>query len=121
LAKEVGPLGVRVTVVAPGSFRTDWAGRSMVRTPLEIAAYEDVFGPLRAARLEADGHQLGNPAAGAAAILEVLDAPAPPVHLVLGSDALRLIGQARAAVDAELAAWEALSRSTDFPDGAQIR
>ena len=120
LSKEVGPLGVRVTVVAPGSFRTDWAGRSMVRTPLEIPDYEGVFGPLRAARLEADGNQLGNPAAGAAAVLEIVDAPEPPVHLVLGSDALRLISNGRAAVDAEIEAWEALSRSTDFAEGAQI-
>jgi NAD(P)-dependent dehydrogenase (short-subunit alcohol dehydrogenase family) len=120
LGKEVAPLGIHVTAVAPGSFRTDWAGRSMVRTPLGIADYDAVFGPLRAARLEASGQQLGDPAAGAAAILRALDAPSPPAHLVLGSDALRLVRGGRAAVDAEIDAWEDLTRSTDFAEGAQI-
>jgi NAD(P)-dependent dehydrogenase (short-subunit alcohol dehydrogenase family) len=120
LAKEVRPLGIRVTAVAPGSFRTDWAGRSMVRAPLTIPDYEPVFGPLRAARLEANGNQLGNPQAGAAAILRLIDEPEPPAHLILGSDALRLISNGRAAVQREIDSWDELSRSTDFPEGAQI-
>jgi len=120
LGKEVRPLGIHVTAVAPGSFRTDWAGRSMVRTPLTIPEYEPVFGPLRAARLEASGNQLGNPQAGAAVILRIIDEPEPPAHLILGSDALRLIGNGRAAVEREIEAWDEVSRSTDFAQGAQI-
>jgi NAD(P)-dependent dehydrogenase (short-subunit alcohol dehydrogenase family) len=120
LGKEVGPLGIHVTAVAPGSFRTAWAGRSMVRAESTLPDYEEVFGPVRAARLEADGNQLGDPDKAADAILAVLDAPDPPAHLVLGSDALRLVAAGRAAFDAEVDAWQELSRSTDFPDGAQI-
>jgi NAD(P)-dependent dehydrogenase (short-subunit alcohol dehydrogenase family) len=120
LAKEVGPLGIDVTAVAPGSFRTDWAGRSMVRAASELADYEPTFGPLRANREAASGSQLGDPAAAARAILEIVAADEPPTHLVLGSDALRLVRAERAAVDAEIDAWEDLSRSTDFAEGAQI-
>jgi NAD(P)-dependent dehydrogenase (short-subunit alcohol dehydrogenase family) len=120
LAKEVGPLGIKVTAVAPGSFRTDWAGRSMVRAASEIADYEPIFAPLRAAREGASGNQLGDPAKAAAAILTVVEAEDPPVHLVLGSDALRLVAEDRARFDAELSAWEDLSRATDFAEGAQI-
>jgi NAD(P)-dependent dehydrogenase (short-subunit alcohol dehydrogenase family) len=120
LGKEVAGLGIHVTAVAPGSFRTEWAGRSMVRAQSAISDYEPVFAPLRANRLAASGNQLGDPARAAAAILTVVDAPAPPAHLVLGSDALRLVAAGRAAVDADITAWDAVSRSTDFPDGAQI-
>lgn len=120
LAKEVGPLGIKVTAVAPGSFRTDWAGRSMVRTPLRIEDYEPIFAPLRAAREQASGNQLGDPMAAARAILKVIEMEQPPVHLLLGSDALRLVGEDRARMDAEIRQWAPLSRSTDFADGAQV-
>lgn len=120
LAKEVAGFGVRVTIVEPGSFRTDWAGRSMVRSDRSIADYDELFEPIRAARQAASGNQLGDPAKAAAAVLEVVEAEKPPVHLVLGSDALRLVAGGRAAVTADIEAWEELSRSTDFPDGRQI-
>ncbi|WIV56103.1 oxidoreductase [Amycolatopsis nalaikhensis] len=120
LSKEVAGFGVRVTIIEPGSFRTDWAGRSMVRSDRSIADYDELFEPIRAARQAASGNQLGNPAKAAEAVLEVIEAEKPPVHLVLGSDALRLVASGRAAVAADIEAWEALSRSTDFPDGHQI-
>jgi short-subunit dehydrogenase len=120
LSKEVAGFGVRVTIIEPGSFRTDWAGRSMVRSDRSIPDYDELFEPIRAARQAASGNQLGNPAKAAEAVLTVLEAEKPPVHLVLGSDALRLVGRGRAAVAADLEAWEELSRSTDFPDGHQI-
>lgn len=120
LSKEVAGFGVRVTIIEPGSFRTDWAGRSMVRADRSIADYDELFEPIRAARQAASGNQLGNPAKAAEAVLKVIEAEKPPVHLVLGSDALRLVGAGRAAVTADIEAWEELSRSTDFPDGHQI-
>ncbi|WP_431918933.1 oxidoreductase [Amycolatopsis tucumanensis] len=120
LAKEVAGLGVRVTILEPGSFRTDWAGRSMVRSERSIADYDDLFDPIRAARQAASGNQLGDPAKAAEAVLKVIEAEKPPVHLLLGSDALRLVASGRAAVAADIEAWEELSRSTDFPDGHQI-
>lgn len=120
LAKEVAAFGVRVTVLEPGSFRTDWAGRSMVRSERSIADYDELFEPIRAARQAASGNQLGNPAKAAEAVLAVVEAEKPPVHLVLGSDALRLVASGRAAVTADIESWEELSRSTDFPDGHRI-
>src|ERR1700761_95080 len=72
LGKEVGPLGIKVGAGAPGSFRTDWAGRSMVRAAWEIADYEPIFGPLRANREAASGNQLGDPAGGGRASPEIV-------------------------------------------------
>lgn len=120
LSKEVAGFGIHVTAIEPGSFRTDWAGRSMRRVDRSIADYDDVFTPIREARLQASGNQLGDPAKAAVAVLQVLDLTDPPRHLVLGSDALRLIRAARQSVDQEIDKWESLSRTTDFPDGRQI-
>ncbi|RZZ88309.1 oxidoreductase [Pseudoxanthomonas winnipegensis] len=113
LSKEVADLGIRVTSVAPGSFRTDWAGRSMVRTPRSIGDYDALFDPIRQRRQEVSGKQLGDPRKAARAMLAVIDAPAPPAHLLLGSDALRLVREKLKALEAELAQWEALTVSTD--------
>ncbi|MFF3749364.1 oxidoreductase [Streptomyces sp. NPDC002018] len=120
LGKEVSGFGIHVTAIEPGSFRTDWAGRSMIRAERSIADYDEVFGPVREARRKADGHQLGDPARAAEAVVHIAALDSPPAHLVLGSDALRLIGAGRRAVDDDIRAWEKLSRTTDFPDGAQI-
>jgi NAD(P)-dependent dehydrogenase (short-subunit alcohol dehydrogenase family) len=120
LSKEVAGLGVRVTIIEPGSFRTSWAGRSMVRSERSIADYDEVFEPIRAARQAASGNQLGDPEKAAEAVLRVIDAEKPPVHLVLGSDALNLLANGRAAVTADIEEWQELSRSTDFPDGHRI-
>jgi hypothetical protein len=92
----------------------------MVRAGLKIADYEPIFGPLRANREAASGNQLGDPAKAAQAILSIVGAESPPAHLLLGSDALRLVRADRAAVDEEFDSWEDLTRSTDFAEGAQI-
>ncbi|MET8647394.1 oxidoreductase [Streptomyces sp. NPDC004675] len=120
LRPEVAPFGIRVTSVEPGSFRTDWAGRSMHRVERSVPDYDEVFGPIRENRLAINGRQLGDPAQAGRALLTVLDAPDPPGHLLLGSDAGRLVAQARTAVDEEFAQWHALSVSTDLPDGKAI-
>ena len=118
--KEVAAFGIHVTAIEPGSFRTDWAGRSMTRAERSITDYDAMFEPIRTARQHASGNQLGNPVKAAEAVLSILDLEEPPAHLVLGSDALRLIAAARDAVDADIRQWEHLSRSTDFADGAQL-
>ena len=113
LCKEVRDLGIKVTAVAPGSFRTDWAGRSMVRSPRSISDYDGLFDPIRHKRQQASGNQLGDPIKAAKAMLEVIESDAPPAHLLLGSDALNLV---RLKIDdllTELTQWEALTRSTD--------
>ncbi|MEU5614946.1 oxidoreductase [Streptomyces sparsogenes] len=120
LAQEVAPFGIHVTAIEPGSFRTDWAGRSMHRVESTIADYEPIFAPVRERRLDRHGQQLGDPAQAGRALLAVVEAEEPPTHLILGSDALRLVADARSAFDAETAAWSELSKSTDHPDGEQI-
>lgn len=113
LGKELKPFGVHVTAVAPGSFRTDWAGRSMKRTPRSIPDYDALFDPIRQARDEKSGKQLGDPAKAARAILTLVDLPDPPAHLLLGSDALKLVREKLAAMTESIDAWETLTRSTD--------
>ena len=113
LAREVQPFGIAVTAIAPGSFRTDWAGRSMQRTERSIADYDALFDPVRKAREEKSGKQLGDPAKAARAILAVIEADAPPTHLLLGSDALQLVRGKLADLGRDLDAWEEVSVSTD--------
>ncbi len=114
LQKEVKSFGVAVTAVEPGMFRTDWAGRSMVRSNRSIADYDAVFGPIREARLARSGKQPGDPVKAARAILALVESPSPPSHLMLGPDALEHVRAAREAFDAETSEWEALSKSTNF-------
>ncbi|MEM5435985.1 oxidoreductase [Paraburkholderia diazotrophica] len=113
LGKEVKPFGIAVTAVAPGSFRTDWAGRSMTRTPRSISDYDDVFNPVRQAREEKSGKQLGDPSKAARAMLAAIAADHPPAHLLLGSDALGFVRDKLSALNAEINAWEATTVSTD--------
>jgi len=113
LGQELAPFGIAVTAVAPGSFRTDWAGRSMTRTPRSIADYDAIFDPIRQAREEKSGRQLGDPAKAARAMLAVIAADRPPAHLLLGSDALRLVRAKWSALEDEMRAWEAVTVSTD--------
>ena len=114
LAKEVNGFNIKVTAVAPGSFRTDWAGRSMVRSGRSIADYDTVFEPVRKRRQEYSGHQAGDPAKAAQVLLKIVDSDHPPTHLLLGNDALKLVGARLAELSAEIKAWESVSRSTDF-------
>ena len=113
LGKELKPFGVHVTAVAPGGFRTDWAGRSMQRSPRTIADYDAMFDPIREARQARSGKQLGDPAKAGKAILTLVELPEPPAHLLLGSDALGLVRDKLTAMTADIDRWESLTRSTD--------
>lgn len=113
VGKEVKPLGIWVTAVAPGSFRTDWAGRSMVRSPRSISDYDGLFDPIREARQQKSGKQLGDPVKAARAMLDVIARDAPPAHLLLGSDAIDLVRQKLSSLAKEIDQWEAVTRSTD--------
>ncbi|MBB3562197.1 NAD(P)-dependent dehydrogenase (short-subunit alcohol dehydrogenase family) [Rhizobium sp. BK512] len=114
LAKEVKPFNVAVTAVAPGSFRTDWAGRSMIRTDRSISDYDALFDPIRRAREEKSGRQSGDPRKAAAAVLALVEAEDPPVHLLLGADALTLVRDKLKSMSSEIDAWEDLTLSTNF-------
>jgi NAD(P)-dependent dehydrogenase (short-subunit alcohol dehydrogenase family) len=113
MGKELAPFGIAVTAVAPGSFRTDWAGRSMQRSPRQIADYDTLFDPIRQGRQEKNGRQLGDPTKAAKAMLQLIDSEKPPAHLLLGSDALSLVRAKLAELSAEIDAWEVVTRSTD--------
>lgn len=114
LGKEVAPFGIHVTSLAPGQFRTDWAGRSMDRTPRSISDYDAIMDPLRAARQAKSGAQPGDPAKAAQAVLQLIEAETPPIRLYLGGDALGLVDQKLESMKLEIGEWEALSRSTSF-------
>ncbi|KTS25325.1 oxidoreductase [Pantoea stewartii] len=113
LGKELAPLNVKVTAVAPGSFRTDWAGRSMSRSARTLPDYDALFDPIRQARQEKSGNQPGDPVKAAQAILTLIESQSPPAHLLLGSDALTLVRQKLAALHHEIEQWESLTLSTD--------
>src|SRR5580692_6182463 len=114
LAKEVRPLGIYVTAVEPGMFRTDWAGRSMVRSERKIADYDAIFDPIREARKSRSGQQPGDPAKAGKAIVELLTSTEPPLHLLLGSDAFDFVQKELDALRVEFSNWESLTRSTNF-------
>ncbi len=114
LGKEVAGFGIHVTAVEPGGFRTDWAGRSMVRAGRMIADYDSLMEPLRKARQERSGKQLGDPAKLAQAVLQLVAAENPPAHLLLGSDAVAMVREKLRQLTAEIDAWEAVSLSTDI-------
>ena len=116
LSKEVGPLGVRVIVVEPGGFRTDFAGRSLTQSAQPIGDYADTAGLRRKENDTIDGRQPGDPAKAAQAILQAVASDEPPLRLLLGSDALR---RAEAELDrqrAEIDAWREVTTGTDFTE-----
>jgi NAD(P)-dependent dehydrogenase (short-subunit alcohol dehydrogenase family) len=112
LAAEVAPHGIRVLIVEPGAFATSFGGGRSQVSP-DSGLYDETVGPQRAAVDGMDGSQPGDPDKAAAAILQALDAPDPPLRLALGSDAVTYIGATLDARRAELDARVALSRSTD--------
>jgi NAD(P)-dependent dehydrogenase (short-subunit alcohol dehydrogenase family) len=118
LGKEVRDLGIKVTAIEPGGFRTDWAGRSMVRAARSIPDYDAVIEPIRKRRMELSGWQIGDPAKAAQAMLKVALSDNPPAHLLLGSDAARLVDEKIKSLQAEFDAWKAVSLSTDVDERA---
>jgi NAD(P)-dependent dehydrogenase (short-subunit alcohol dehydrogenase family) len=114
LGKELRSFGIFVTALEPGQFRTDWAGRSMVRAPRAIADYDTVFEPIRAARVAKSGRQPGDPTKAGRAVITLIESPDPPAHLLLGPDALDFVTQDIEVRRAEIAQWEGVTRSTNF-------
>ncbi|MGW8280210.1 oxidoreductase [Sphingomonas aurantiaca] len=116
LGQEVAPFGLKVTAIAPGGFRTDFLTDHSVRRSQVADAYVDSVGKSLAYLDAMAGRQIGDPARAAAAILTLVDAPEPPLHLLLGSDALRRGREKLDAVIEEIDRWKDLTRSTDFPE-----
>jgi NAD(P)-dependent dehydrogenase (short-subunit alcohol dehydrogenase family) len=118
LAQEIKPLGLQLTIVEPGGFRTDWAGASMAyATPLE--SYRPTVGAMRDFLQPYAGQEPGDPRKGAAVILGIAGTPDAPLRLPLGNDALAVLRQGYKASADELERWAHLSKSTDF-DGLEV-
>ncbi|MDI1479353.1 oxidoreductase [Polyangium sp. y55x31] len=113
LHAEVRPLGIRVTIVEPGGFRTDWAGSSMRIDPIQ-PDYEQTVGAVRGLVRKTQDAVRGDPKKGAQAIVKVAAEPKPPLRLLLGTDAMFIAKTTAAAQAAEDAKWAPLSASTDF-------
>jgi NAD(P)-dependent dehydrogenase (short-subunit alcohol dehydrogenase family) len=119
LAGEVGPLGIKVTVVEPGFFRTDFLNESSLsRTAQQIEDYRDSVGKTRAHAADVNGGQRGDPRKLASAFIALVSAKNPPLRLPLGSDTVERIEAKNAFVARELADWRALATSTDFTAAA---
>ncbi len=115
LAKEVEPLGIRVTVIEPGPFRTDWAGRSLKQPRHPIEAYANTSGARRAVITGRSGKQPGDPVRAADAIIKVVESSAPPLNLILGRDGLDRVRVKLKDLMSSIDQWEAVTLSADFP------
>jgi NAD(P)-dependent dehydrogenase (short-subunit alcohol dehydrogenase family) len=115
LAAEVKPLGIHVTCIEPGPFRTDWAGRSLQQLPTAISDYDQTAGKRLAGTLRANGKQPGDPVRACKAIIEIALLPEPPRHLVLGKWGYDVVMVKLAKRLAEIESLQAISIDTDFP------
>ena len=113
LSQEVAPLGIRVTLAEPGAMRTDWAGSSM-DIPASGPDYEATVGALAKHLRATTGREPIDPAKVARVFLDLADDPRPPLHIVLGSDAVDRLNSVTRETTAEDKRWESVSRSVDF-------
>lgn len=116
LAKEVAPLGIKVLIVEPGPFRTDWAGRSLQKAHKQMPEYMETAGAFRERITGRAGKQVGDPVRAAVAIVKALESDHAPLHLTLGQIALETARTKLQQMNAELDAWEDTSLSADFPE-----
>ena len=116
LWQEVEPLGIKVMLVEPSGFRTDWAGRSANETKHPIADYANTADENVRQLRAVSGHQDGDPARAAAAIVQAIESPNPPHRLLLGNDAFDGANAKLDELREEFSAWESVSRGADFPD-----
>jgi NAD(P)-dependent dehydrogenase (short-subunit alcohol dehydrogenase family) len=114
LATEVRPLGIKVTAIEPGAFRTDWATRSMKESATPIADYADVAARKDLIKQFAD-HLPGDPRKVAEAVLMVTNLDDPPLRLLLGRDVLKALRDKIAAISSSIEEWKAVTKDVNFP------
>jgi NAD(P)-dependent dehydrogenase (short-subunit alcohol dehydrogenase family) len=114
LRTELAPLGITATVVEPGSFRTDFSGRSLTQSATPIADYAETAGKRRIEADTSDGTQPGDPAAGARLLVDAVESGASPYLLLLGSDAVEIVTGALDDLRGDIDSWAERSRATDF-------
>ena len=119
LAQEVSPLGIKVLIVEPGPFRTDWAGRSIKQSKTRLSDYEQTAGKRRAETEERSGNQAGDPVRAVQAIIKAVEAKDAPLRLLLGKPALDLAYKKLETQKANFDAWAETTRGADFPDAQQ--
>ena len=115
LAKETAPLGIKVTIIAPSGFRTDWAGRSAEDSHIKIADYADTAGKNTGDIRAISGNQPGDPARAAKAIIKVVESEHPPMRLLLGAAALKGGRLKLEELRHDFDTWEATTIGADFP------
>jgi NAD(P)-dependent dehydrogenase (short-subunit alcohol dehydrogenase family) len=120
LADEVAGFGVKVTLVEPGNFRTEFAGDANLRPARQLPAYRSVIAPIETFLYGQAGHQPGDPAKAAEAMIAVVDDPSPPRRLVLGEDAYDVLDRTIKARMADIDRYRTLGLATGF-EGAQVR
>lgn len=116
LAKEVAPLGIKVLLVEPGPFRTDWAGRSLKRSNQRIQDYAETAGAFLERLTRGSGKQVGDPVRAGEAIIKAVESDHAPLHLVLGRIALDTARSKIELLRRDLDGWEETSLSADYPE-----
>lgn len=119
LHAEVKPLGIHVTIVEPGAFRTEFAGETNMRPERKIDAYRPVIAPVEDYLYGSDGKQPGDPHKAALAMMAAVESDEPPLRLLLGADATGLWESKQMAMAVDLALWRATGEATAF-DGAMV-
>jgi NADP-dependent 3-hydroxy acid dehydrogenase YdfG len=116
LAQEVKPLGISVTIVEPGPFRTKFLGKAGGEAKRRIPEYDQTSGKMRAYYTEQDGKQPGDPQKAVEAIVKAVEAEHPPLHLLLGASTIPRVKAKIEALEKELAAWETTTLGADYSD-----
>ena len=115
LAKEVGPLGIKVTIIAPSGFRTDWAGRSANESPANISDYTETAYKNKDNIRGISGNQAGDPIRGVKAMIQVVESENPPMRLLLGVAALKGAREKLEELKHDFDTWAAVTEGADFP------
>ncbi|MFF0629457.1 oxidoreductase [Streptomyces sp. NPDC004296] len=118
LAAEVAPLGIKVTLVEPAAFRTNWSGPSMRQSALALDDYAATAGARRASTLATYGRQPGDPTRAAAAVIRAVEAEEPPLRLLLGKVALDVVEARIDALKATMDTWREVTLGADYPQEA---